>query len=178
MEFPSLISGVEGPEGATPTGKLCMKLNPRTWARATRYLTPLLHRGLENARAELYTRCLVLVQGCALTGTPEARSRAPCYCSSVMAGVETMRAGGCIVAAGVRQDWCGELLDTEEVVITRLCRIVCAGLRSMLDFEQTVLMLPPCHGLALVFHFRCSFHLNVFLVILFLPGLTCVLLDV
>lgn len=86
-----------------------------------------------------------------------------------MAGVEAMRARGCIVASGVRQDWCGELLDTEEVVITRLCRVVWAGLRSMLDFEQTVFMLPPCHGLALVFHFSCIFHLNVFLVILFLP---------
>lgn len=48
-----------------------------------------------------------------------------------MAGVEAMRARGCIVASGVRQDWCGELLDTEEVVITRLCRVVWAGLGSI-----------------------------------------------
>lgn len=39
--FPSLTSGVAGPEGATPTGKLCMRLNQRTWARETRYLAPL-----------------------------------------------------------------------------------------------------------------------------------------
>lgn len=119
MVFPSLTSGVEEPEGATPTGKLCMKLNQRTWARATRYLTPLTSVA-QKTRAEFSGAR----QGLFSSETPEACSQAPPSCFSVTASVEAMLAKGWIVASGVRQNWCEEFLDTEEVMMSRLCSVV------------------------------------------------------